>query len=109
MSSTSRQRLTLTLLFGNLWRLKSMVKCLLILPIVAVGVFCLIFFFGFRVDFDGSGIFPVLSFHKMKAHYDAVEFSRAQQKQAFSASDFNEETQRSDDFELVQVATAFRS
>ena len=109
MSSTSRQRLTLTLLFGNLWRLKSMVKCLLILPIMAAGMFCLIFFFGFRGDFDGSGIFPVLSFHKIKVHYDALELSRAQQKQAVPASDFNGETQWSDDLELVQVATAFRS
>ncbi len=51
-------------------------KSLLTLPLLAIGVLQLIFFFGLRLEFDGSGVFPLLSFHPSMAHYDELERDR---------------------------------
>ena len=52
------------------------------LVVTALGVFYLVWLFGLRAEMDGSGILPILSFHKPESHYAELERSRSQQPAA---------------------------
>ncbi len=52
------------------------------LLILVIGVFYLRFLFGLRIEVDGTGISPLISFYKRERHYARLEESRAHQKQA---------------------------
>ena len=49
--------------------------------IVVIGFFYLRFLFGLRIETDGTGISPLISFYKRERHYARLEANRAQQKQ----------------------------
>ncbi len=82
-------------------------KSLLTLPLLAMGAFQLVFFFGLRLEFDGSGVFPLLSFHEPNAHYDELELSRRKQPVADASSIL--QTGASSDGELKSPAANFDS
>ncbi len=44
--------------------------------LVALGITYLVTLFGLRAELDGSGMFPILSFHKPEAHIAELERSR---------------------------------
>ncbi len=47
-----------------------------------IGGLYLFLFFGLRVEFDGTGIYPILSFYKPESHYAALERNRDKQQDA---------------------------
>lgn len=49
-------------------------------PILALGVAHLVFFFGLRVQMDGTGMRPIFYFFKPEAHYQALERNRLEQR-----------------------------
>ena len=49
--------------------------------ILVIGFFYLRFFFGLRIETDGTGISPLISFYKRERHYARLEENRAHQKQ----------------------------
>ncbi len=51
------------------------------LLIFVIGFFYLRFFVGLRIELDGTGISPLISFYKRERHYARLEESRAHQKQ----------------------------
>ena len=54
--------------------------------ILIIGFFYLKFFFGMRVEVDGTGASPVISFYKKGRHDALLERNRAEQKQKASIS-----------------------
>ena len=60
-------------------RLMRKIVCSLL--ILVIGVFYLRFLFGLRIETDGTGISPLISFYKRERHYARLEESRAHQKQ----------------------------
>lgn len=56
-------------------------KLLGTVPIAALAVTHLVLFFGLRMEMDGSGMFPIFSFHKPQSHFAALEASRGQPSQ----------------------------
>ena len=51
------------------------------LVILVFGFFYLRFLFGLRIETDGTGISPLISFYKRERHYARLEENRAHQKQ----------------------------
>lgn len=48
--------------------------------ILVLGVVYLQVFFGLRMDRDGSGLYPIFSFHKLEGHYTELERSRSEHR-----------------------------
>src|SRR5437867_2417315 len=46
-----------------------------------LGVVYLHKFFGLRMEMDGTGVRPILSFHRPESHYTALEENRARQRE----------------------------
>src|SRR5438445_12642155 len=40
-------------------------------------------FFGLRLEFDGTGVYPIVSFYKPESHYAALEQQRSKQHDSF--------------------------
>lgn len=55
------------------------------LTIAAWSVAALVLFFGLHFEVDGSGVKPLVSFHRQEAHYAELERSRARQQPPVSA------------------------
>ena len=50
--------------------------------ITLLGFAYLYLFFGLRLEFDGTGVYPVLSFHRPESHYTALERHRLKQRES---------------------------
>jgi outer membrane protein assembly factor BamB len=81
-------------------------KVLLSVPTVVWTGVCLYLLFGLRVELDGTGKFPIFSFHDPEAHYEALVQSRIEQTEGPPLGDSEAPSDPVEELDTVSMADA---